>query len=353
MNLTSIFVLRRRRTFAWFAPFLLSAVVCAQTEDPAYKQAIDAGREFMNTAKYDEAIKEYKKALKTNTPRPYAAYWGLASAYNALGATKNVLESCDQLVTVAPNGRVKAQAYNLRGLALMEEHIDEKHQDEQFQKAEVEFRNAIAADATLPIGHFNLGVILMRESKEADGAAELKNYLAIAPSGADAEKANKYIENPRRARYNFAPDFTFTSTSGEYVSSDDLRGKVVLVDFWASWCGPCKEASPELAHLYKKLDKEKFVLISVSVDRDEPRWRDFLDKHKEEWTQTRDANGHLQRLFFSEGQLGLPTYFVIDSEGIIRDKKVGWSPNQDDYLENEVRKLLKNMPAAKSDSPAN
>ena len=346
-------VLRRGRLLASLAPFVLSATVCAQTEDPTYKEAIDAGRELMNTAKYDEAIKEYKKALKTNSPKPYAAYWGLASAYNALGATKNVLESCDQLVAVAPNGRIKAQAYNLRGLAIMEEHVDDKHQSDQFQKAEAEFRNAVAADTSLPISHFNLGVVLMRESRESDGAAELKNYLAIAPNGPDAEKASRYIDDPRRARYNFAPDFTFTSTSREYVSSDDLRGKVVLVDFWASWCGPCKEASPELAHLYKKLDKEKFVLISISVDRNEPQWRDFLDKHKEEWTQTRDANGHLQRLFFSEGQLGLPTYLVMDPEGIIRDKKVGWSPNQDEYLENEVRKLLKNLPAAKAATPDN
>jgi hypothetical protein len=101
----------------------------------------------------------------------------------------------------------------------------------------------LALGTNLPILHFNLGYTLLQEGRDAEGIAELKKFTAVESEGAKADQALKLIENPRRAREAYAPDFSFITSEGEYLSLDDLRGKVVLLDFWGTWCPPCVESN--------------------------------------------------------------------------------------------------------------
>lgn len=75
----------------------------------------------------------------------------------------------------------------------------------------------------------------------------------------------KLIENPRRDRETFAADFSITTSDGEYLASEDLRGKVVLLDFWATWCGPRVASVPSLRTLYKSFRKSRHSWSSVSA----------------------------------------------------------------------------------------
>jgi thiol-disulfide isomerase/thioredoxin len=88
------------------------------------------------------------------------------------------------------------------------------------------------------------------------------------------------IEDPRRARAVFAPDFSFTSKDGEFISSDDLRGKTILLDFWGSWCGPCVKAAPGLVRLHKKFAEAPVVFISVAENDRPEAWAAFIEKNK-------------------------------------------------------------------------
>src|SRR5215218_1784706 len=98
-------------------------------------------------------------------------------------------------------------------------------------------------------------------------------------------------ENPRRARENYAPDFSFTSSEGEHIALGDLRGKVVLLDFWGTWCPPCVDSVPELRTLHKCYSNEPwFVLIGISSDNDEEKWQEFTVKNKMIWPQYRDRD---------------------------------------------------------------
>jgi len=115
------------------------------------------------------------------------------------------------------------------------------------------------------------------------------------------------------------------STSGAGGASPiaEYHGKVVLLDFWASWCGPCRRALPNLKKLQAVYGGADFVVISVSEDDDESAWRAFVSSNGMTWTQKLDSDGTFQRQF---GVDALPTYVLIGRDGNVVDKIVGEDP---------------------------
>jgi thiol-disulfide isomerase/thioredoxin len=316
----------------------------AQSGNAEYDDCMAKAQKLFRAGNDDEAIKEYRHAIKLSGEKNYEPYWGIAQAYLNAGATKNVMDSCEQVVKLAPDDKWKARAIDMKGLALFQDSGNDRR---KLEKAEEQFRAAIQVNQYLAPAHYNLGLTLLKENRDDDGKVELNSYLSMSPNGPEADRAKEFIANTRRARENFAPDFSFTSSKGEYISLDDLRGKVILVEFWATWCGPCKEAFPELVSLYKRDAKEKFVFLSISVDSDKNAWDSFLVKSHPDWPQAIDTNGKLHKLFFPPGaRSGIPNYFVIDGEGIIRQNLIGWGYGRAGELQDAIKKYLKNLPAA-------
>jgi thiol-disulfide isomerase/thioredoxin len=103
----------------------------------------------------------------------------------------------------------------------------------------------------------------------------------------------------------------------------ELRGKVVLLDFWASWCGPCRNALPNLKRLQAVYGGADFVLVSVSEDDDESAWRAFVSSHGMTWAQRLDSDGSLQQQY---GVNALPTYVLLGRDGSVVQKIVGEAP---------------------------
>jgi tetratricopeptide (TPR) repeat protein len=311
------------------------AVLHAQEVAPNFEQQLASAWSLLASGKTEEAIKSFKqvnKLLKDTSPE---CYLGLAAAYLQLKAYKNVLESGDQIIRLAKDDVIRAGGHNVKGVALTALASGKL---EKLKEAEQEFRSALSLTGAPPVVHHNLGVALLKEGRDPEGIEELKRYLVLAPKGKDAHLSEQLIENPRRARESFAPEYTFTTLDGEYISSEELVGKVVLLDFWASWCGPCGEAVPELRRLYKRYPKDRFVLISISSDTDEERWKTFIAKNKMEWPQYRDADRHLFRIF----KVGpIPTYVVIDGEGIGQRVLVGWTSQQASVLDGTIKKSLR------------
>ncbi len=323
---------------------LLANLGLAQSGNSEYDDCMTKAQKYLGAGNNDEAIKEYRHAIKLSPDKNYEPYWGLAQAFLHVGDTKNAMESCEQVLKLAPDVIWRGRAINLKGLALYQ---DSGKDHKKLPKAEEQFRAAIQLSPLLATAHFNLGVILLKENRDPEAKTELDAYLSQLPNGPDAERAKEYLADPRRARENLAPNFSATTAKGESISMNDLHGKVVLVEFWATWCGACKEAFPELVSLYKKFAKERFVFISISLDDDQDVWQQFLDKNHPEWPQTNDANRKLGRLFFPPGaRSGIPNYFVIDGEGIIRQNYVGWGLGQASELQDAIKKCLKNLPAS-------
>ena len=127
----------------------------------------------------------------------------------------------------------------------------------------------------------------------------------------------------------------------EYSLSGDapsLEGKVTLIDFWASWCAPCKAAFPEMEKLYQEFVDEGFQIIAVSVDQKERAMQQFLDRRKPSFATAHDAS---QKLVEQAGIQVMPTSFMIDKKGVIRFAHEGWHGKKSvRNLTEEIQTLL-------------
>lgn len=113
------------------------------------------------------------------------------------------------------------------------------------------------------------------------------------------------------------PEITLPNPSGDSISLSDFKGKVVLIDFWASWCGPCRAANPFIQKLYKKYKDQGFVVFAVSLDTKKENWLRAIKKDKLTYPQVLDLDGWnsgIAERFFVDA---LPTNFLLDRSGKI------------------------------------
>jgi peroxiredoxin len=309
-----------------------------QDGDAAWTEELEKGQDLLRRRQYEAALKSFKRANEMRDKKCGVCFGWMAEAYMNLEAYKNVLDSAEKMIEFSGGEKqLLLKAYNYQGVAL--QILAERKDQKKLQGAEAAFRQALTIEGAPPLVHYNLGVTLLQLNRDAEGVAVLKQYVQLQPKGANAESANRMIENPRRARENYAPDFSFTTAEGEYVSLEDLRGKVVVLDFWGTWCPPCVESVPELRTLHKRYSKEpSFMLIGISSDSDEQEWREFTAKNKMIWPQYRDKDHKVQRAF---GVRAFPTYVVIDHEGIVQFRSVGLSWQRAASLEDAIRKHVK------------
>jgi thiol-disulfide isomerase/thioredoxin len=118
-----------------------------------------------------------------------------------------------------------------------------------------------------------------------------------------------------------APAWHLTDLDGHVLSSADFKGKVVVLDFWAVWCAPCKTEIPGYVDLQKKYGADGLVIIGVVYDKEEPaRVKQFVDQYQVSY-RIALGNDEIENAF--GGMDSIPTTFLIDRDGIIRDRKVG------------------------------
>jgi peroxiredoxin len=142
-------------------------------------------------------------------------------------------------------------------------------------------------------------------------------FLCLLAGGLAASAAPLRIGDP-------TPAFNLQTLDGKTITIASLKGKVVLLDFWATWCGPCRKALPELKALLQKNTGKPLVLISVSADGDRKELEEFVHANGMDWPQAWDEKGKVIGGVF--GVSNLPSYVVIDAEGRIAYVMRGWSP---------------------------
>jgi thiol-disulfide isomerase/thioredoxin len=195
-----------------------------------------------------------------------------------LGRAKDALKSCQRALKLGlADPRLQARAHNLTAIALV---ATSGGQEKVLQKAEEELTLGVQASPEDADILYNRGYVRLRLRRDGDGTADLRRVLELRPGGAAADRARRLIADPRRARERFLPEFSLVTLQGETLDPQRLKGRVVLIDFWATWCAPCRDAIPEIKALLKKYPGERLMVLSISADHDQDAWKEFVGRNQ-------------------------------------------------------------------------
>lgn len=152
-----------------------------------------------------------------------------------------------------------------------------------------------------------------------------------------AKRLNEFITKSKAVSVGqIAPDFTQKNTEGKDVSLHSIKAKVKIVDFWASWCGPCRAENPNVVNIYKKYHKKGLEILGVSLDEKEDAWKKAIKDDKLTWLHVSDLKGWRNAVAQKYNVNAIPAMFVLDENNKIVAKNL-----RGKELENKIAELLK------------
>lgn len=162
---------------------------------------------------------------------------------------------------------------------------------------------------------------LYNDVKQMDG------WLALAGDKAKnsifGQSLNGQMQSERLFGYGqIAPDFTQNDPDGKPISLKDFRGKYVLIDFWASWCGPCRVENPNVVRAYERFKSKNFTVFGVSLDREKPKWLKAIADDQLNWPNVSDLKFWQNEVAQLYKVTGIPQNFLLDPEGRIIGKNL-------------------------------
>lgn len=180
-----------------------------------------------------------------------------------------------------------------------------------------------------------VGVLLYIERTRGDGAADTGGYGVVALP----EALNTTGRSPATEIGRTAPDFLLQTPDGGEVRFSDLRGKPVLVNFWASWCAPCRQEMPEIVRAYNEHRDEGLQVVAIDLQENDEQVRDFAREFGMEFTVVIDRNGQVGDSWRIGGPVeGIPASYFIDREGVVRERAFG--PLTDESLADKLETIL-------------
>lgn len=302
--------------------------------DPKARKTFASAVDWEKHRGYSSALDDYRKANKQDGGHCSEC---LGRAYRlamSLGAYKDATDIARDLVPLAHSDAEKATAHFNFGMALQDQGIKDK-KDKFFIESCDEFKAALKLDPGFAAVHYPLGVSLAYLHQDEEARAEFTAFIDQDRKNPGMhERVERFVDRVDLARATMAPPFSLTTLDGRRISMDSLAGKVVLIDFWATWCGPCREALPHIRQIAKKFDAQPFVVLSISLDSDEAKWQDFVAKNGMTWMQYRAGGfeGNIPKLFNVNA---IPATFTIDADGVLEDQHVG-----DASIEGKLKKLI-------------
>jgi len=167
-----------------------------------------------------------------------------------------------------------------------------------------------------------------------------KAYAAFSPavqqSGFGREVKKEMDIMDRTAIGQMAPDFTQNDTAGKPVTLASFHGKYVLLDFWASWCGPCRRENPNVVEAYKKFKNKNFTILGVSLDDNKESWIKAFKDDGLEWNHVSDLKGWKNAAALQYGVRAIPSNFLLDPSGKILAHNL-----RGEVLQDTLAKILK------------
>ncbi len=295
-----------------------------------YKEALD----YLKKRMVEAALDSFKKADKQDGGHCFACQRSMIKYGVELREWKTAETGAEEMLADAKGEKDVALGHYELGIVLTQEALD-KHKEDLLNRAHEQFTQALAAVANFPDAIFADGIVLAHLKQDDAAKVRFEQFAKMRPAGnPDRQRALRYISQPELARARMAPPFAITTLDGQRLLLDDLQGKVVLLDFWATWCGPCREALPHMRSIAKNFQGQPLVVLSVSLDTDEQRWKDFIEKNEMTWLHYRDGGftGPISKMF---GVEAIPHTFTIDADGVLQDEHIG-----DASIEGKLKKLV-------------
>ena len=217
-----------------------------------YKQA----EEYRHQYRKDAALDAFKKADRQDDGHCLACQRNMVKYGMELGDWKTAEIGAQEMIAQAQGAKNIAIAHYTLGVVLYIEGV-QKHKQDLFAAAHEELTKALASAPNFPDAIFSDGQALAHMNRDEEARARFADFAKRQPEGDPSrQRALLYANQPELARARMAPAFAVTTIDGKRISLDDLKGKVVLIDFWATWCGPCVEALPHMRDIVKKFNGE-------------------------------------------------------------------------------------------------
>jgi thiol-disulfide isomerase/thioredoxin len=289
---------------------------------------------YLNQLMMLAAFESFNKADKQDGGRCQACQKQIIKYGVGLGDWKAVETAAGEMVEEAQGAKNLALAHYEFGIVLMDEGLG-RHKDEPYERAHDEMTKALAVISNFPMAVYEDGMALAHLNQDAAAKARFELYAKMAPGDdPNRRRALLFVNQPEMARARMAPPFAVTTLDGQRISLDDLKGKVVLIDFWATWCGPCRQALPHMQEIARKFQGQPLVIISVSLDSEEKKWKEFVAKNSMTWMNCRDGgfDGSMAKIFDVHA---IPHTFTIDADGVLQDEAVG-----DAAIEGKLKKQI-------------
>jgi thiol-disulfide isomerase/thioredoxin len=303
------------------------------TTNPKWVAAMREGKAFLQGHKATFAKDDFNKANKIAGGACWECLDGMYSAQFADGDYKGAAETAQKLEDIATTPVLKSMAEDKRGDAIIAKAGD-KPKPEQLEQAHEAYQQALTNYPKNLPAMFSDGKTLARMGKIDEAKTCFSQCATLAkPSDPARLRAQHFADDPTLSLKKQAPAFEVTALDGARFNLDAMGGRVVLIDFWATWCGPCNEELPHVKKIAKEFAGEPLVILSVSWDDDDAKWQQFIQKNEMTWMQYRDPNHALSNAF---GVNAIPHYFVIDTDGGLTTELVGSGSD----VEGKLKKLV-------------
>ena len=235
------------------------------------------------------------------------------------------------------DGELRGQAYFFLGRIMASaEKRPVRKDSERLRAAEEAFRKVLAMPEMPPeTTRLALAETLLRLDRAAE-ARELLNTLLQEPDLTDAggDRARQLLSSPRCASEPCLPALSYVTSDGRHQTSETLRGKVVLLSFWATWCEPCVAALPDLKRVFSVSEKGPFVMLGINMHDDHAAMDRFIEKNSIRWPQiSGDAS---ERLIEAMAVRAIPAEVLFDHEGVLVHSSTGWRSGVGTVLLQEV-----------------
>jgi thiol-disulfide isomerase/thioredoxin len=315
--------------------------------NPKFRTAMSDGKLLASNQEYDLAIAAYEEANEIARGKDKDCLRALIELHLLNGDYEDAIATAHAFGSIAVTPAEKSYAEATRGRVLFlqaEPQSGSKYDTKLLNTADAAFKAALVLNPQNASALLIDGEVLVHLGQIEAARTQFKASLAlIKPDDPSYGRTQRFAQDPALALQPMAPAFTVTTFDGSRFNLDQMNGRVVLIDFWATWCVPCLKELPHLKEIAKEFAGQPLVILSISWDEDPLAWKHFIAKNGMTWPQYHDTDHRLGHLF---GVEGLPSYFTIDSDGVLTTEMLGGGFDVKDKL----KKLIAHAKATQTTS---